>query len=157
MSEEESRFFEERATKSSFSVQMIDGITFKGRNLAVEADSIAWNDLETGETLHAAGHEVRHIVFVSRWRGFGDGLVTGFAIGASVGGLLGFWGGEDCGNGGSEICISRGAGAFIGVVLVGTPSALVGALVGSGRGSRDFYYPSTSDSLPSFYDLPVRK
>lgn len=142
MSDEEAHYFEERASKDSFSVQMKDGRSFTGTDLVVETDSIGWYHAESGQKVWAAAYEIRQIVFVSWSRGFVDGFLIGFAVGGSTGGLFGYVEGEDCtGRGGDEMCWSREAGATLGVVAIGVPAGLVGGFIGSQVGSRDIYYP----------------
>lgn len=143
MSDEETKFFEERATKKSFSVQMHDERVFDGTGLVVETDTIAWNDSESGKPIQVAADQVQQIVFVSKSAGFGNGFLIGLIIGASVGGILGYAGGEDCGDHPDFFCISRGGGAFLGAVLIGVPAGIVGGLIGVGKGSRHIYYPAT--------------
>jgi hypothetical protein len=143
MSDEEFKYFEERGEKRSFVIRTFDGRIYEGSNLIIEQDKISWINLRGDGRVYASVDDIYQVVFETG--GFGEGFGTGFVIGASIGGVLGFIGGEDCGET-SQFCISRGGGAFVGVLFVGIPAGLIGGIVGSVKGSKHIYCSSRHDT-----------
>jgi hypothetical protein len=145
MTDEEHGYFKDRGEKKRFTIRTYDGRIYEGANLVLGQNTVSWIDLRSGDQISTSSRDVYQIVFKSKSAGFADGFGTGFVIGASVGGVLGYLGGEDCTDT-SYICISRGGGAFLGVVFVGIPAGIIGGLIGVGKGSSHIYYFSPIDS-----------
>ncbi|UCG52447.1 MAG: hypothetical protein JSW58_02540 [Candidatus Latescibacterota bacterium] len=149
---DERQSLEQLASKGSCAVVLVDGTKYKAANLTIGPDSTTWVSKETGERVGVATSDIEKIVFVSRGRGAAEGVLVGFAAGASLGAFLGLLSGEDCEEVSGEICISRQAAVMIGIVALGLPVALVGAMVGASHGSKDLYYPFPKDSTAAVGD-----
>ncbi len=144
LTEVETTYFEKRAAEEPFDVVMSDGAIASGRHLAAGPDSIGWNDAESDDTVRAAAGDVRRIVFFNRGQGLADGMLVGFGVGAVVGGVLGYAGGEeDCS--GQEFCIDRSFGAVLGVMAIGVPAMVLGGVIGAIKGTTHVYYPAGSE------------
>jgi hypothetical protein len=137
----------ERASQDVCGVRTVEGDLVKARDLKLSADSTRWVAAGTGEVVQIPTNEIDYISFVDRGAGAVDGAGVGFAIGALFGGLLGFISGNDEASNTEYGDYRRSEGAFLGALVFGIPSAVVGAIVGTAGGSRDFYYPALSDSL----------
>ena len=105
------------------------------RSLHVAPDVVTWIDPASGEARSVSLSELVSVQFSSSGWGAFEGLVYGFLVGSVVGAAVLVAVPDEC----NFACFSTADKALVGVVLIGVPSAVVGGLVGLGRGHRTVY------------------
>lgn len=132
----------QRGQQSTATLKLNTGERITTRSLHFAPDVVSWVDPVTGRAASRTVTEIVSVQFTKRGRGalqgLGIGLVAGVLIGAVVF-VIDEHNTDPC----TEFCFfldpSPGEAAVIGAVLVGVPSALLGAAIGGARGSREVF------------------
>jgi hypothetical protein len=115
-----------------------EGAPRPAQDLALGVSGVFWRDPKgQGWTQSYAG--VREISRRSAALGFLRGLGIGFISGGAVGAVAGATGGSDHCSTDTYFCITKGGGAVVGAVLLGTVGALLGGVIGAAIGSEETF------------------
>jgi hypothetical protein len=124
-----------RLSSHPFAIHLTNGSLLRGTHLQVDADTLSWDDLRTGDRTTMPFEDIDHVEFRDRLHGGFDGFLLGFLMGAIPGAILGYTGSpEECS--GEGFCFDKPGGAVLVGGAMGLTFGAAGAFVGAIKGSR---------------------
>ena len=140
--------YDEITYKSKNKTVQIDLLTrerFVGKSVIVTEVSTKWFDMETGTVQSVSTFGIKEVTIEKR--NAGKGAAQGFLIGTILSILIGIAAGSDCSDpnlDGGDFCLGKKDLVGLGVVFVGFPFSIIGAIGGAATKTTDSYLFSDS-------------